>query len=366
MSVRVHQHLGLAFALIATCLPGLAADESSPKRSTPVIFSAPRSDTVSSNLNRIGPRSSPLTDLESGLKKPFEIFDSKSSQGEFRSPMNYTPQLPPAPVLNNKKLKDLLDKRAEDRYLLQEDGKTALDQDNPFNSGEDPFNTFGKRPKTSLDRYYDRVEQSRSALTNQTRTTPSLDLFGEKLEKDEKDENKSRLAGGLFGDELSPTARAFGQMSNSLSTTGGWLNPSKSKAGSFGDLFGLGPVEPTQTADKKQREKRLDEFKRLLDGPGYGARNDFNVNPPSSANTPYQYQPAKPTVGVPSPIFSSASPSAPGASLAGTPSFTGVPGTPNGVRDFAVGSPSLTPTPALPPVSTAPAVPAFNVPRRRF
>lgn len=364
MMVRVQQQLGVAFALIATCLPGFAADEPAPKSSVPLIFSAPRSDAVSSNLNRLGTKSAPLKDLESGLKKPFEIFDPKSVQRDLRGPINYTPQPPAAPVLNNRKLKDLLDKRAEDHYLLREDDKTALERDDPFQSNEQPLGASGRRSKTSLDRYYDRVEQSGMTGTNQSKTTPGLALFGEKSQQELNDQPESRMSRGFLTSELSPTSRTLGQMSNSLSSTDGWLSPSKSKPESFGELFGLGPVDPVQSRYKQQREKRQDEFKRLLDGPGYGARNDFNVNPPSSVST--AFQPAKPAVGVPSPIFPSGSSPMSGGSLAGAPGQIGVPGMPTGLRDSTVGTPSLTPTPTLPTVNTAPAVPAFKVPRRRF
>jgi hypothetical protein len=359
MSVRLHHCHGLALMILAVSLLGLGAEEPAPSRPTPIIFSAPQSDTVSSNLNQIGTRRSPLTDLESGLKKPFEIFESGRSSSGVRPASRDMRYVPPAPVLNNKKLKDLLDKRAEEMYLRSEDVETALTRDDLLKSDEDALDPSGKRLKTPLDRYYDRIDRMKLAPTNQT--TRSLEFFGDKTGLEEKDSLKPKLSGGLFDNELSASARALGQMSNS-SSGGGLLSSENPKPRSFGDIFGLGPVETSQPT-ARVRESRLDEFKRMLDGPGYGSRNDFNATPPPSAST--SYQPPKPLVGVSSPIFSATPPVVPGGSHASTPGFVGSIGMPAGVPDYALGASSLTPaTPAkqakpLPP-------PTFNVPRRRF
>ena len=121
MSVPRHYYLGFALALLAVGLSGLRADEAPKGRPTPtpIVFSAPRSDTVSSNLNQIGTKSSPLTDLESGLTKPFQIFDAGRSSGDFQPANRFVPQTPSTPALSNRKLKEALDKRAEDNYLLR-------------------------------------------------------------------------------------------------------------------------------------------------------------------------------------------------------------------------------------------------------
>ena len=54
------------------------------------------------------------------------------------------------------------------------------------------------------------------------------------------------------------------------------LSSEKLKARSSGDdVFELGPVEPARQMTRA-RETRMDEFKRLLDGPGCGVQNGFN------------------------------------------------------------------------------------------
>jgi len=362
--IRFQHCVGAALLLLAAGLSAFAADEPSGNRKTPVIFSTPRSDTVSSNLNRIGTRSSPLTELESGLKKPFELFERPRSSTDFRGPIKYTPQAPPAPELKNKKLKALLDKQAEDEYLLRQDDKTGPAGEDAFLLNEDPFSPSAKRPKSMLDRYYDRVEQSRSGATNQS--AGNLGRFGEKAESKERDEPAARLAGGLFGDELPTATRPLGHLSNSLSTASSWLTPGRENVRSFGDIFGLGAPPKVELSDKKKtQDTRLDDFKRLLEGPGYGTRSELNPASPSLAVTPASVPKAS---GITPGSIWPASPQPAGSDgFATSARLAGTPAVPARVTENFVGSPSLTPTPALqPPATKPPPLPTFNVPRRRF
>jgi len=359
MRVRLHHCLGLALAGLTIGQPVSQSEEPPRSKPTPIVFSAPKSDTVSSNLNQFGTRTSPLTDLESGLKKPFQIFDANRSSGEFRPANQFAPSYP---VLKNKRMKDLLEKRAEDSYLLREDSEADSPQDDLLKSDDDSPVGSGRRGKTPLDRYYDGIERLRQGETN--RPTGSLDFFAAKTDLDEKADSKSRTSGGLYDKELSAVARTSGQITNSAS--GGRRLASESfKPQSFGDIFGLDSMETDRSAGPT-RPTRLEEFKRLIDGPGYGARDGFNVAPPSTSLSA-TYQPSKPVVVAPGSLFST-TPQPAGDLPANAPGFSGTVGVPMGVPDFAANSPSLTPTPKLQQTTPAPTppVPKFSVPRRRF
>lgn len=363
MTVRLHHHLGLALILLATAPLGLRAEEKPRSRPTPIIFSAPQSDTVSSNLNQISTKTSPLTDLESGLKKPFEVFESGRSSTTYRPASRDMPYVPPPPVLKNKKLKDLLEKEAEDAYLRTEE-EAALSRDESWKSEEDPLAPSGPRSKSPLDLYYDRIERNRSGQTNQG-GSPALAWFGDKPELEAKDDGKPRAIGGLFDIEMSASARTMNQMTNRDSGDGR-LTSERLKTRSFGEIFGLGPVEPATTTGRT-KDSRLDDFKRLLDGPGYGSSTDFNVAPPpSSVVAP---SPAtQPVLGVVPPPSYATSPT-PGfgtPSVANASSLAGAVGTPLGLPEHSVGTPSLTPTPSVQPTTPKPPPPTFNIPRRRF
>jgi hypothetical protein len=360
MNIRSSNQLVLAVILLAASLAGLWAQDTAPRRATPIIFSAPKSDSVSSNLNQLGTKSYPLTDLESGLTKPFEIFEGGRSSDSFRAPtMKFAP---PAPVLNSKKLKDLMEKHAEQSYLLSEDKEGGLMGEDLLKS-DDPFSPTGKKLETRLDRYYDRIDRTRSAATNQTRGS---DLFGNKHdenEKDQKDDLNGKSSSGLFDGELSASARSLKQMSNS-SPEGGRLTSEKLKPRNLGDIFGLNPVEASQSEKHTlEKESRLDEFKRLMDGSGYVPRNDFNAATPPSVSAPFQS--SKPVTSLSTPPLAPTQP-APRDTFANTAGLIGAPGKPSNLPDYAMGTPSLTPAPLVQQPQPQPPKPEFKIPKRRF
>ena len=358
MSIRWFYQFRFALAVLVGSQLPLAADDTPKGRPTPIVFSAPKSDTVSSNLNQMGAKSSPLRDLESGLKKPFEVFDTGGAPGGVTPPNQFVPPASSSPGISNKRLKEVLDKRAEESYLLSEDGDSAPSKEDLTNADNGPLDSTSRRPKTSLDRYYDRIDRMRLGPTNQP--SNRLDLFGEKEDPDEKDSAKQRKSGGLFDRELSANARAFGRMSNGVSGSGSFFSE-ELKSRSFGDSFESKPATATLQPTSRTKETRMDEFKRLLDGP-VNARSEFNVAPPASSAT---YQPVKSSVAAPGSSLSLGSRPV-GSSYANTPAFSGAVGMPAGLSDLAISSPSLTTPPPPQQPASKPPVPKFQLPRGRF
>ena len=358
MSFRSQYYSGLTLALFAVGRMLLHADDAPKGPPTPIIFSAPKSDSVSSNLNQMGAKSSSLRNLESGLKKPFEIFDNGRSGG-VQLPNQFTPPTPPPPAIN-RKMKDALDKRAEESYLLSDDDEASTARDGMLSPDRETVDPITGKPKTSLDRYYDRIDRSRTGPTNQI--SRSLDLLAERDISNPNGEAKSRTSSSLFDSGLAPNAYVSGRMSNSISE-GGRLFSEKMKPRSYGEVFELGPVESARQSGRK--ETRVDEFRRLLDGPGYGTRSGNATAP--SLSTPYQLP--KPTASpTPGSSFSVGSQPSKG-SYATTPGFSGAVGVPSGVPDYVVSSPSLTTTPSVQQQqqpAQQPPVPVFKIPRRRF
>jgi len=362
MNVRLHHQL----ILIACCAVGLTAgraEEAKPQPATPIIFSAPKSDTVSSNLNQLRSKSLPLTDLESGLNKPFDIFPGHSSDN-FRAPLRQF--TPPAPVLNSKKLKSLMEQAAEKKYLLPGDKDDDLGED-PDKAAEDPFSPEGRKRESRLDRYYDRLDRTRNAATNQTQ---NADWFGDERDPEDKNNSSLKTPSGLFDSSLSASARSLGQASNNIpddlraTTTGGRLG-----VRAFGDIFGLSSRPSVQTdLSSPDKPTRLDDFKRLIDAPSYTTRNDFNATPPSSVGSPYDLPTSATSVRAPG--WATTTPTAPNSAFEQTPGLAGAPGKPAALPDFAIGVPSavpsLAPAFAPPPPRIEPPKPEFTIPRRRF
>ena len=120
----------------------------------------------------------------------------------------------------------------------------------------DPLNN--NKPKTSLERYYDRLEKEQMGRTNNSSST---DFFGRKKDRtsDEKSSLEANQEERLKSDEQDIYSRANRQMSNSasndnrLSRTGN--NPNGNRT------FEENPYDPFDRANK-QRETRMENFKK--------------------------------------------------------------------------------------------------------
>jgi hypothetical protein len=329
----------------------LTGEEPARRSAAPIIFSSPQSDTVSSNLNELSElsvKASPLRSLDSDLKKPFEVFEPGSSS--FRPQMK--PTAPPAPVINSKKLRELMEKRAEELYL----GSESSTPDETAKA-EDDLDPFGKKIKTPLDSYYDRLDRQTAAMTNQSPRSDDS-LFKLKADAEEPD----NLGLGRFRNPLEtpslPTSK------NLRPLTGTDHNPyaDSLKPKAFGDIFGLGPVESSERFTKS-KETRLDNFKRLLDGPVATPRTDFNAPPPVAGAA------AKASSGgykPPAPSWSSSPrPANPADTFDKRAGLVGTPSKPQALPDFAASASSLSTPPQPQPARPLP-LPAFKVPKRQF
>lgn len=350
--------MGFALLALLSMVAPLPAQQTNRSRGTPIIFSAPKSDTVSSNLNELRTPTAPFRDLEADLKKPFEIFDPNSSDKLLRS-RDQKFKTPP-PDLNKKQLKEQLHERAEQMFLSLEP-----EDDDPFKASEESFDPYNKKPKTSLDRYYDRLDRNRVAVTNRTSVN---DLFGDKKDKEKERRDESgfdkKKPIGFSDDERSVTSRNVRLMSNS-SPTGDSLFSEKNKARGSGEMFDSGKQISFYERNKTKSETRLEEYKRLLDGPGYGHDTREKVKPVVSA-----YETAAPQAiyGAAAPTWSSTKPAAktpPANTFATSAGLVGTPAAPQGLKDFDSAASLSTPPPKPPPAK--PAKPStFNIPKRRF
>ncbi len=354
MKLRFRNYAGLAAIFLAGGLALAHTEEPARQRGTPIIFSEPKSDTVSSNLNQLDSKTSPFKGLESDLKKPFEIFDSRRSIGNFRPPSSLI--APSAAPASNRRIKELIDKRAEMMLLGADSGDPDWVGDDPFKTLEDTLDASGRKPKTPLDRYYNRLDRERAAFTNEVRNT---DLFGNNKDADGKDQ-----LGGSFLDKFSGGDRkASGSSVSRLSTNATanssfFADPRKPK--SFDDLLG---GHPNNLAERNFgiKETRLDEFKRLLDRPAYAPSTNL-------------YSPSLPLVGAvvrPAPVsswpaWSSSSVTAnPRESFTGRVGLVGAPPELQNLPSFAVTTPSLNPMPA-PVTQPKPPTSTFSLPKRQF
>lgn len=360
MKLRFWNHAGLAAIFLVIGFVLASAEEPVRQRGTPIIFSEPKSDMVSSNLNQLDLKVSPFKGLESNLKKPFEIFDSGRFMGNFRPSSGRI--APPTAPANNQRLQELIDKRAEMMLPGPESGDPDLTADDLFKTAEDPLDATGRKPKTPLDRYYNRLDRERAAFTNQMRNT---DLFGNNQDSDSEDQFGRRLPDKLFGGDLKASASSLGRMSNNAVERGGFFSD-RLKPQTFDDLLDGPRLNAPSERRSVVKETRLDEFKRLLDRPAYtSSRTDY-----SSPGLPVAATALRPATAAPLPTWSSpwSSPSVPANHRDSFTSRAGLVGALpqlQSLPSLATTPPSLNLTP--PPVlrATQPAS-SFSIPKRQF
>ena len=349
MNLRSWNYTGLAAMFLIAGLAPARGDEPVRQRGTPIIFSEPKSDTVSSNLNQLDVKASPFKGLESDLKKPFEIFDSSRSIGSFRPPAG--PMAPSAASASNRRIKELIDKRAEMMLRGSDGGDPDLAGDDLFKKSDGD----GRKPKTPLDRYYNWLDRERAAMTNQV---PGRDLFGKTKERGDKEQIGRPATESQFDSDLKGSLRSLGRMSNNVVERGGFF-PDNLKPKTLDDLLEVHPNEPSERSSSV-KESRLDEFKRLLDRPAYTAGTNFY-----SPGLPVAGIAVRPVPASPWPTWSA--PSAPANPRDSFTSRAGLVGTPpelQSLPSLVATTPSLNPAPPvlqpkLPPSS-------FSIPKRQF
>jgi hypothetical protein len=365
MNKRIWQLTSLAAMFLAAGISMARSEEPARQRSTPIIFSEPQSDTVSSNLNQLTTKTSPFKELESGLKKPFEVFGSFQPQGRLPPPTHKSAP-PSAPPVSNRQLKELIDKRAE--LMLEMEGENAGGNLNdPFKSSEDAWGLSDRARRNPLDRYYDRMDRERAAMTNQTGYT---DLFGGKQDS-ESGERPYPLSGDKpFDGGINPLARQPGNLPVKA-PQGGGLFSGTLKPRTFDDL--LDPNSQGSSGRSFQaRQTRIEEFKRLINGPAYSQPKDLRpsvLSPIGGTMPTTQVSPYSSTWGLsPTTTWPSSSRGTagldPNDSFARSAGLVGSPSRPQGLTDFAT-PPSLTPTPA-PVTPTRHPQSTFGPPRRKF
>ena len=356
MNLRFWNYSGLAALILIGSLVAARTDESPRLRGAPIIFSEPKSDSVSSNLNQLDSKTSPFKGLESDLKKPFQIFDVGRSDGSFRPPSGLTD--PPAAPVNNRRIKELIDKRAEMMWLDPDSGDLGRDGEDPRKTSEDPLDAAGKKLKTSLDRYYNQLDRERLASTNQV---PDNDLFGKKNDSDAKNAPGQSFTEGPFDGDRGASASSLRRMSNNASDGRGFFSENL-KPKEFYDLADESySKNPAERSASVKEETRLDDYKRLLGGPGYAPRNgDYSSGLPVAGTA------QRPAPAAFSPAWSLPSaPANPRDSFSSRAGLVGAPPPLQSLPSFSTTTPGLNPTPA-PVVQPKPPTSTFSIPRRQF
>ena len=352
MSFRFWKNLWLPAVLLLGGGISIHAQEPPPRRSQPILFSEPKHDTVSSNLNLIVTKQAPLRNLEDDLKKPFELFGGANSL----SGAPVVPQrLLPPPTLSNKRVRELLEKREEWLFDSSQNQDGAQTTDDLFkfpglDLGED------NRKKTSLERYYDRLAQSRLANTNnQVRNSEPFNL------------QQDRELGEALSLQNSGNPLTDNQVIQQLLKQVGKPN----NQGLFGadeadrragQLFELGKVQ-SATQQIQAQEARQEKFRAILEARTPTVSGVGAALKPFGDTTSPGFTAASTLAGTPTTSSSFSS------DANANPNFVGKPAGPQELPRSAPALPSLTPAPPedshMKPEKPRP-VSTFSLPRRTF
>lgn len=334
-----------AIVLLSVC-PAAFAQQSSLYGGRPILFSSPKSDAISSNLNAMAADKSPLNRMDEELKKPFSLLDPESVTDPVRARLK--PQLPP-PKVDSKKVRELIDRQNNWVFLDPEEMDRLSKKAEEFFGG-DKYDADGlpKKKLTAMENFWLRLEKEQRSATNDLRNSSAF--FASDDKEDKSALHAFAAPGNTRGD--SPNAVA-GSGASSV-----WNNNAFAGAAQPGEtlsFFSLPTTTPAERSELREaREARMQEFKSLFSsGPATAA-------PARSSAFDSYAKPAATVSGGAGSWFSP--PATPGGFSS---SFSSGASKPASVPS-AFSTPSLTPTPL--PVYQQPALPppSLQMPRRSF
>ena len=270
--------LVLSGPLVCNAQPG------DKQRGRPIEFSVPRSDEVTTNLHQSLSQPDGLKRLEEDLYKPPQLFEPQSSlDGVVALPTRPTP----SPVIQNKRVKELLERRKNWIFMSPEDLLAAPTVDEILKTPTLGPDGQEQKDLPAFERYYKRLTTGKSEA-NDPLQSKNDELFGALLplnpRKDVGVHEDSNLSSSLRDPDLPSTLRDP-NLPSSLRETAEALNkviePGGSDSalfqgpthGSLSDTFGLG----NNTLSKEQ----IQEHKKLMDD--YHSLWDPTWRPPTVA-----------------------------------------------------------------------------------
>lgn len=276
MNLGFVSRIGWTALLLWSGWAAVCAQEPARSRGTPITFSGPKSDAVSTNLNDLRTPVTPLQNLESQLKQSFQGLDNPRAEPDLRESRRMRQQVPP---MNRQTLKDRLNQQAEEMFLNPDLSDPS--QDDPlFQLDKISLDSSRSKSRNSLERFDERQQAERATLTNRA---SGNNLFGEKSgarPDDFKSEAKPFKA-GRYGDM--ETGESLSVFPRTIATNGATASVGRST--SIRDPSALNrPGENPLTRQQTGAQTRMEDFKRLLEGPRYA--------PPTTARSGLATAPA--------------------------------------------------------------------------
>ena len=257
-------------------------------RGRPIEFSDPKGGGGYTNLQELGQRTDRLKQLEDELSRPLRAFSPDNSPQAVSVPF-VRPST--APVIQSKKLRDLMERRKNWAFLSPEDvlaGPTAEDIFGVPKYGADGQETS----KTSaLEQYFKNMDRRQGREAGLTKWSEE-DLFGQRKMTD----SDSRLASSSDSDmpsRVKDSAQALKQFL--VPESGNNTFAPFVTHGSLLDIFGVGDktLSPEQISAHKAY---MQEFQKMLEGTP--AASGINPVDPLRAMSEVAREPVQPGGGL--------------------------------------------------------------------
>lgn len=340
-----------------------------PKQFTGVPFVEPE---AAGSTNRVEDNLLPkpsLGSIDQAIRKPFELFKAEDAMD--LAPDQMLPR-PPAPQPRPPTRQELRKKDLRENWVFSTpeelfgvpSAETMLDLPEFGPDGE------LKTPKTSFERYLERMEKSRqTGATNQAGGGPlpgwarpeDMDEAGQLRTEDNASTGENTAFGAAAEKKLVESKRPGGYEFLPMAGSSGWQQPAASPESLFNFNATSSPEKPA--AKNLAREQRMQEFRQLLDSrPATSPSPSWSVGPSAPLASPATLPPS-PSVTYSTPYNrGAASPQLPNSTVlpapiapaAGTPSYLAPASTPPP-------APATRPQPAASPFNSP-----FDQPRRKF
>ncbi len=141
--------------------------ESPPKRGQAILFSDPKSGVMASNAMQSATEKPALKNLPGDSKKSFEAFNSEDSLSGALMPMA---QPAPPPMISSKRVKALIEKRKDWVFLSPEEIVGVQSAEDALQASEYDADGKEKGKAKPVQRYRERLDKSRAAMTNQVQS----------------------------------------------------------------------------------------------------------------------------------------------------------------------------------------------------
>lgn len=375
MKIGFANRIGLVTLLWVSGIAMLPAQEPARSRGTPVIFSGPKSDVVSTNLNDLRATGRSLQDLEAGLKQAMPGIDSPRPEPDLRKYRSTQRQTPPQ---IRQSLKDSMNQRAEEMFLNPELYDAEREDEAMFQLDRISLDPSRAKSKNSLERFDERQRSERAAQTNRAGIN---NLFGnQNFSRPDELKSDSKLIKPFKNGQNSDVGpseslSAFPRTAAASSA----MSPERSPAVRNPSGFNR-PIEAPTERQQEAAEARMNDFKRLLEGPRYTppdtTRSALAIAPNYSRTTSGNLTTAPATRNTATPSSSSGwSAFKPTTKVETKPDFAksaGLVGSPDKLEalpEFPKSTAALEPAK---PVETTPAplkknpTATFKLPQRRF